>query len=260
MIGEAARQLYEDGQRMLDRIIAEKLLQAKAAIGLFPAAGVGDDIVVNNGEGTLTVIHCLRQQMEKPPGRPNYSLADFVAPQDSGKEDYVGMFAVTAGIGLDELVAHFEAQHDDYCAILSKALADRLAEALAEYMHKRVREELWAYSEPVALDNDALIREEYRGIRPAPGYPACPDHTEKGELFRVLDASQTAGIKLTESFAMLPAASVSGYYFSHPQAAYFGIGRINRDQVEDYARRKGMDVAVVERWLAPNLAYEPGAF
>ncbi len=257
--GEAARQLYEDGQRMLDRIISEKLLTAKAAVGIFPAAGVGDDIVVNNGEGALSVIHCLRQQMEKPPGRSNYSLADFVAPQDCGKEDYVGMFAVTAGIGLDQLVDHFEAQHDDYCAILSKALADRLAEALAEYMHKRVREELWAYSEPAGLDSGALIREEYRGIRPAPGYPACPDHTEKGELFRVLDASKAVDISLTESFAMLPAASVSGYYFSHPQAAYFGIGRINRDQVEDYARRKGMDVSVLERWLASNLAYEPDA-
>ena len=154
-----------------------------------------------------------------------------------------------------EVVAHFEAQQDDYCAILSKALADRLAEALAEYMHKRVREELWAYAQPQSLDNEALIREEYQGIRPAPGYPACPDHTEKEDLFRILDATNATGIRLTESFAMLPAASVSGYYFSHPEAAYFGIGRINRDQVEDYARRKGMDIATVERWLAPNLAY-----
>ncbi len=194
--------------------------------------------------------------MEKPPGRPNYCLADFIAPQESGKQDYVGLFAVTAGIGLDKLVAHFEAQHDDYCAILSKALADRLAEALAEYMHKRVREELWAYAEPQPLDNGALIRGEYQGIRPAPGYPACPDHTEKGELFRILDATDAAGIELTESFAMLPAASVSGYYFSHPESAYFGIGRVNRDQIEDYAVRKGMDVATIERWLAPNLGYE----
>ncbi len=258
VVGQAASQLFDDAQKMLDRIVAEKLLQAKAVVGFFPAANIGDDIAVQNGQGPVTVIHCLRQQMEKPPGRPNYSLADFVAPQDCDKEDYVGMFAVTAGLGLDALVDHYEAHHDDYCAILSKALADRLAEALAEYMHKHVREDLWAYSEPAALDNEALIREEYRGIRPAPGYPACPDHTEKGELFRVLEASQTAEVTLTESFAMLPAASVSGYYFSHPESAYFGIGRIGRDQVEDYARRKGMDVSAVERWLAPNLGYEPG--
>ncbi|MDX1417344.1 MAG: methionine synthase [Candidatus Promineifilaceae bacterium] len=257
LVGTAARQLYEDAQRMLERIINERLLVARAVVGLFPAASVGDDIVINNGQGVLTTIHCLRQQMEKPPGRPNISLADFVAPQESGKGDYVGMFAVTAGIGLEELVAHFEADHDDYCAIMSKALADRLAEALAEYMHKKVREELWAYSEPSVLDNEALIRENYCGIRPAPGYPACPDHTEKEELFRILGATESAGVELTESFAMLPAASVSGYYFSHPESAYFGIGRIERDQVEDYARRKGLDVAVVERWLASNLAYEP---
>jgi 5-methyltetrahydrofolate--homocysteine methyltransferase len=242
---------------LLDRIIAEKLLTARAVIGLFPAASIGDDVAFENGAAESQTIHFLRQQMEKPPGRPNYCLADFVAPLESGKQDHIGMFAVTAGIGLEKVVAHFEAQHDDYCAILSKALADRLAEALAEYMHKRVREDLWAYAEAQPLDNGALISEEYQGIRPAPGYPACPDHTEKGELFRILDVSQAAGIELTESFAMLPAASVSGYYFSHPQAAYFGIGRINRDQIEDYAERKGMDVTIVERWLAPNLGYEP---
>jgi len=258
-VGEAARQLYDDAQKLLDRIIAEKLLTAKAVVGLFPAASVGDDIVLHNGGDAPRTIHCLRQQMEKPPGRPNYCLSDFIAPLESGKQDTVGMFAVTTGLGLQEVVAGFEAQHDDYCAILSKALADRLAEALAEYIHKRVREELWAYDVPGPLDTGALIREEYQGIRPAPGYPACPDHTEKGELFRILDATQAAGITLTESFAMMPAASVSGYYFSHPQAAYFGLGRINRDQVEDYARRKGMDVTIVERWLAPNLAYEPNA-
>jgi 5-methyltetrahydrofolate--homocysteine methyltransferase len=256
-VGEAARQLYEDAQNMLDRIIAEKLLTARALVGIFPATSVGDDIMLHNGEEVPVAIHCLRQQMEKPPGRPNYCLADFVAPLESGKPDHIGMFAVTAGIGLQEIVAHFEAQHDDYCAILSKALADRLAEALAEYMHKRVREDLWGYAAAQSLDNGALIREDYQGIRPAPGYPACPDHTEKGELFRILDASRSAGIDLTESFAMLPSASVSGYYFSHPQATYFGIGRINRDQIEDYAQRKGMDVTTVERWLAPNLAYEP---
>ncbi|UCC54680.1 MAG: methionine synthase [Anaerolineaceae bacterium] len=256
-VGEPARQLYDDAQELLDRIIAEKLLTAKAVIGLFPAASDGDDIVLQNGEEKPAVIHCLRQQMEKPPGRPNYSLADFVAPRESGKQDFVGMFAVTAGIGLQEIVADLEAQHDEYCAIMAKALADRLAEALAEYMHKRVREELWAYADAQTFDNEALISETYPGIRPAPGYPACPDHTEKEELFRILNAQQAAGITLTESFAMLPAASVSGYYFSHPQAAYFGIGRINRDQVQDYAQRKGIDVAAAERWLAQNLAYEP---
>ncbi|NCF65012.1 MAG: methionine synthase, partial [Chloroflexi bacterium] len=256
-VGEPARQLYDDAQELLDRIIAKKLLTAKAVIGLFPAASDGDDIVLQNGEEKPAVIHCLRQQMEKPPGRPNYSLADFVAPRESGKQDFVGMFAVTAGIGLQEIVADLEAQHDEYCAIMAKALADRLAEALAEYMHKRVREELWAYADAQTFDNEALISETYPGIRPAPGYPACPDHTEKGELFRILNAQQAAGITLTESFAMLPAASVSGYYFSHPQAAYFGIGRINRDQVQDYAQRKGIDVATAERWLAQNLAYEP---
>jgi 5-methyltetrahydrofolate--homocysteine methyltransferase len=254
-VGEAARQLYDDAQQMLERIIAEKMLTARAVVGFFPAASAGDDILLQNGERSPETIHFLRQQMEKPPGRPNYCLADFVAPQESGLQDYVGLFAVTAGIGLEEVVAHFEAQHDDYCAILSKALADRLAEALAEYMHKRVREELWAYAQPQAVDNEALIREEYQGIRPAPGYPACPDHTEKEDLFRLLDATDATGIKLTESFAMMPAASVSGYYFSHPKSAYFGIGRVNRDQIEDYARRKGMDIATVERWLAPYLAY-----
>jgi 5-methyltetrahydrofolate--homocysteine methyltransferase len=256
LVGEAARQLFDDAQKLLDRIIGEKLLRAKAVVGLFPAVSAGDDILLQNGEEEAAVIHCLRQQMEKPPGRPNYSLADFVAPQESGKQDNIGLFAVTAGLGLQEVVAHFEAQHDDYCAIMAKALADRLAEALAEYMHKRVREELWAYADPQPLENSSLISEAYRGIRPAPGYPACPDHTEKAELFRILNVSEAAGIVLTESFAMLPAASVSGYYFSHPQSAYFGIGRINRDQVEDYAQRKGIAVATAERWLAQNLAYD----
>lgn len=254
-VGQAARQLFDDAQKMLDRIIGEKLLTARAVIGFFPAASTGDDVLLYNGQESPDTLHFLRQQMEKPPGRANYCLADFVVPLESGKDDYLGMFAVTAGLGLDDLVAHFEAQHDDYCAILSKALADRLAEALAEYMHKRVREELWAYVEPQPHDNDALLREEYQGIRPAPGYPACPDHTEKEELFRILDATPATGIELTESYAMMPASSVSGYYFSHPESAYFGIGRLNRDQIQDYARRKGMDVAEVERWLAPYLAY-----
>jgi len=193
--------------------------------------------------------------MQRPPGRPNLSLADYIAPAGSGLTDTLGFFAVTAGLGLDEVVRRYEAAHDDYNAILAKALADRLAESLAEWTHALVRRELWGYAPDEALDNDALIAEQYRGIRPAPGYPSCPDHTEKGELFRVLDATNAAGIHLTESFAMLPAASVSGYYFAHPQAAYFGMGRIGRDQLEDYAARKGMSVELAERWLASSLGY-----
>jgi 5-methyltetrahydrofolate--homocysteine methyltransferase len=194
--------------------------------------------------------------MLKPPGRPNLALADFVAPKETGVPDYVGAFAVTAGLGLDELVARFEADHDDYNAILTKALADRLAEAFAERLHQRVRTEFWGYARDEALDNEGLVKERYQGIRPAPGYPACPDHTEKRTLFDLLGAEKRAGITLTESFAMLPASSVSGYYFWRPEAQYFGVGKIERDQVEDYARRKGMDVATVERWLAPNLNYD----
>lgn len=292
IVGAAARSLYNDAQGMLDCIIKEKWLTAKAVVGLFPANSVGDDVVVYNAEtqrgrdaeeqrrlgdwetgrpgnqshvvsqspslsvSPLTTIHFLRQQMEKPPGRPNHSLADYIAPLDSGLTDYIGFFAVTAGIGLDEVVRRFQAAHDDYNAILAKALADRLAEALAEMMHERVRRAYWGYAAEESLDNEALIKEAYQGIRPAPGYPACPDHTEKGELFRVLDAERQANICLTESYAMLPAASVSGYYLSHPQAAYFGMGRVGRDQIEDYARRKGMDVETAERWLASNLGYE----
>jgi 5-methyltetrahydrofolate--homocysteine methyltransferase len=194
--------------------------------------------------------------MVKPPGRPNLALADFVAPRMSGVPDYIGAFAVTAGVGLEDLVKQFEAEHDDYNAILSKALADRLAEAFAELLHLRVRREFWGYARGESLDNQGLIKERYQGIRPAPGYPACPDHTEKRTLFDLLEVEKTAGITLTESFAMLPTASVSGYYFWRPEAHYFGVGKIERDQVEDYARRKGMDVATVERWLAPNLNYE----
>ncbi|MCA9948365.1 MAG: methionine synthase [Anaerolineales bacterium] len=257
IVGESARQLFEDAQQMLDCIISEKWLTARAVIGLFPANSQADDILVCDGNGTTTTIHCLRQQMEKPPGRPNFALSDFIMPAGKDKQDYIGMFAVTAGIGLKDMVARFEAAHDDYNAIIAKALADRLAEALAEYMHKRVREEFWAYCDSTPLDNNALIKEQYRGIRPAPGYPACPDHTEKGELFRVLDAAAQANINLTENYAMSPAASVSGYYFAHPEAAYFGLGRIGKDQVEDYAQRKGLTVAKTEHWLASNLGYDP---
>jgi 5-methyltetrahydrofolate--homocysteine methyltransferase len=231
-------------------------------IGLWPANTVGfDDIEVFTDEsrnGVRAVVHTLRQQMARDRGeRPNLALADFLAGKESGIADWLGGFAVTTGHGLDAVVADFEARHDDYAAIMVKALADRLAEALAERMHERVRKEFWAYDPAEALSNADLIAEGYRGIRPAPGYPACPDHTEKRTLFDLLEAETTAGITLTENFAMMPAASVSGYYFSHPDARYFGLGRIHRDQVEDYARRKGMNLKEMERWLAPNLAYDP---
>jgi 5-methyltetrahydrofolate--homocysteine methyltransferase len=255
-VGQTARNLYHDAQAMLNCIVREQWLTANGVIGLFPAQAVGDDILVLNGSSEpLTTIHCLRQQMERPPGRPNFSLADFVAPQESGVSDHVGLFAVTAGLGIEERVAQFEADHDDYNAILLKALADRLAEAFAERLHQRVRQEFWGYADEESCANEDLIAERYRGIRPAPGYPACPDHTGKPELFRVLDAPGRAGMTLTESCAMRPAASVSGYYFSHPQSQYFGIGRIDRDQVADYAARKGWDVETAERWLAPVLGY-----
>jgi 5-methyltetrahydrofolate--homocysteine methyltransferase len=244
---------------LLDRIVHEGLLGAHGVFGFFPANSVGDDIELYSDRARTEkrgVIHTIRQQMIKPPGRPNLALADFVAPRDSGVPDYIGAFAVTAGAGIEGLVSSFEAAHDDYNAILTKALADRLAEAFAELLHQRVRREFWGYAPNEALDNEALIKERYQGIRPAPGYPACPDHTEKRVLFDLLQAEDNAGITLTESFAMLPASSVSGYYFWHPQSQYFGVGKIGRDQIEDYARRKGMDLAAVERWLSPNLNYE----
>ena len=258
-VGKAARSLFDDAQRMLRVIVADRALTARAAVGFFPANSVGDDIEVYTDDARTTVlatIHTLRQQMAKGPGRPNLALADYVAPRESGARDYVGGFAVTTGHGLGPLVARFEAQHDDYSAILAKALADRLAEAFAERLHERVRTELWGYAREEALDVDALIREDYQGIRPAPGYPACPDHTEKSTLFHILDAEARTGITLTDSFAMLPAASVSGWYFWRAEAKYFGVGKIEKDQVEDYARRKGMDLATVERWLGPNLNYD----
>jgi 5-methyltetrahydrofolate--homocysteine methyltransferase len=230
-------------------------------VGLFAANAVGDDVELyaDGDRGTLrAVMPGLRQQFEKPPGRPNLCLADFVAPRESGLADFAGAFAVTAGIGLDALCAAFEADHDDYGSIMAKALADRLAEALAEHVHQRVRRELWGYAPDESLENAALIAERYRGIRPAPGYPACPDHTTKGALFDLLAVPETAGISLTESYAMLPTASVSGWYLAHPEAHYFGLGRIGRDQVEDYARRRNLPAAEVERWLSPNLAYDPG--
>jgi len=263
-VGKAARGLFNDAQAMLQRLVGEKWLTARAVIGFWPANAVGDDIEIYTDDTRTTVlmtVHSLRQQMVREGNsndRANMALADFIAPKDSGVKDYIGAFAVTAGIGTDEKVREFERDQDDYNAILFKALADRLAEAFAERMHQRVRKEFWDYDPAENLSNDQLIAEQYRGIRPAPGYPACPDHTEKALLWRLLDAEKNAGITLTESFAMWPTAAVSGFYFAHPKAAYFGLGKIERDQVEDYAKRKGMDLETMERWLAPNLNYDPG--
>ncbi|MDD3610584.1 MAG: methionine synthase [Halothiobacillaceae bacterium] len=260
VVGTEARKLYHDATAMLDRIIAEKWLTARAVLGLWPAARLGADDIVLYTDDTrrerLAVLHHLRQQMERPTDKPNQCLADFIAPEGV-VADYLGGFAVTAGIGADEKVAQFEAEHDDYQAIMLKALADRLAEAFAERLHERVRKEFWGYAADEALDNDALIREEYSGIRPAPGYPACPDHSEKGTLWELLQPDTRIGLKLTENFAMYPTAAVSGWYFAHPEAKYFGTGRIGRDQVEDYAHRKGWSQAEAERWLAPILGYDP---
>ncbi|WP_424628250.1 methionine synthase [Bradyrhizobium sp. SYSU BS000235] len=261
-VGEAARSLYEDARKMLDRIIKENWFKASATIGFWPANAEGDDIVLYTDESRKTPIatlHTLRQQLEKREGRFNAALSDFIAPQTSGVPDYVGMFVVTAGIGEDVIADRFKNANDDYSSILVKALADRLAEAFAERMHERVRKEFWGYAPDEALSSDQLILEQYQGIRPAPGYPAQPDHTEKATLFRLLDAEQTAGVKLTESYAMWPGSSVSGLYFSHPESYYFGVGKIERDQVEDYAARKGYSSEQIERWLAPILNYIPTA-
>jgi 5-methyltetrahydrofolate--homocysteine methyltransferase len=262
VVGEAASNLYADARRALKQLIAERWLAARAVIGLYPANSVGDDIEVYADESRTTVlhrVHTLRQQKPKPTGQPHYALADFVAPKSSGTPDWIGAFAVTAGVGLDDKVREHEAKHDDYGAIMLKSLADRLAEALAERMHERVRREFWGYAPEERLINDQLIHEDYRGIRPAPGYPACPDHTEKGTLWRLLDVEARAGIRLTENYAMHPAAAVSGWYFSHPDSLYFQVGRIDADQVADYARRKGMTREEAERWLAPILGYEVAA-
>jgi 5-methyltetrahydrofolate--homocysteine methyltransferase len=258
-VGPRARELFEDARKLLGRIAASKLLSARAVYGFFPANSVEDDIEVY-AEGrsrVLTVFHCLRQQAEKPEAQPNQSLADFIAPRGLGVEDFIGAFALTAGIGVEALCAQFERDHDDYSSIMTKALADRLAEGFAELLHKRVRQE-WGYGLNENLEPEDLVHERYRGIRPAPGYPACPDHTEKRLLFDLLSAEARTGISLTESFAMLPASSVSGLYLAHPEARYFSVGKIARDQVLDYSSRKGMAVGEVERWLAPNLGYDPG--
>jgi 5-methyltetrahydrofolate--homocysteine methyltransferase len=257
-VGAAARELFDDAQAMLLRAMGEGLLRADGVVGFWPAGSTSDDdIVVWADEARTTEmarLHTLRQQVARKDGRADLALADYVAPVDAGVPDHIGAFAVTAGHGLAEARATFEAAHDDYSAILLTALADRLAEAFAERLHELVRRELWGYAADEALDNAALIAESYQGIRPAPGYPACPDHTEKSTLFRLLEAESRAGIELTESMAMLPAAAVSGIYLWHPQARYFGVGKIDRDQLEDYARRKGWSITEAERWLAPNLA------
>ncbi|HEY4556009.1 MAG TPA: vitamin B12 dependent-methionine synthase activation domain-containing protein, partial [Lysobacter sp.] len=244
IVGAQARELYRDARAMLERIVGEKWLTARAVFGLWPANSVGDDVEVRaGGSDGATMLRFLRQQVDKPADRPDFCLADFIAPKESGVRDWIGGFAVTAGIGIEDHVARFEAQHDDYNAILLKALADRLAEAFAERLHQRVRKDYWGYATAETLDNDALIEEKYEGIRPAPGYPACPEHSEKATLFRLLDAERHAGVRLTESFAMYPAAAVSGYYFSHPRSQYFVVGRVSKEQVEDYARRKGVELA-----------------
>ena len=258
-IGGKAKELFDDAQQLLKEIVGHKLLTARAVYGFFPANSVGDDIEVYADESrrdVLTTFHTLRQQMDKPEGQFNHALADFIAPKTSGLADFLGAFAVTTGIGIEALCERFEKAHDDYNSIMTKALADRLAEAFAELLHKRVRED-WGYGADEHLSTDDLIRERYRGIRPAPGYPACPDHTEKGLLFDLLQVEKNAGIHLTETFAMYPASSVSGLYFAHPESKYFSVGKIGRDQAVDYHLRKRMDLRTVERWLSPNLNYDP---
>ncbi len=259
--GEQARKLFADAQELLDRIMREDLLEARAVYGLFPANASGDDVILYKDQArseALTTFHFLRQQMVKDNGEPDRSLADYIAPVETGLRDHLGAFAVTSGIGLKALVDQFEADHDDYNAIMAEAIADRLAEAFAEYLHKRVRDE-WGFGRTENLTAEQLIEEQYRGIRPAAGYPACPDHTEKGILWQLLDVEEKAGIKITENFAMWPGSSVSGLYFAHPQSRYFGLGKIDRDQVLDYHLRKGMTLQEMERWLGPNLNYEPSA-
>jgi 5-methyltetrahydrofolate--homocysteine methyltransferase len=255
IVGARARELFRDAWHLLENIVASRSLRARAVYGFWPANSNGDDIQVfadDSRSNVTATFHTLRQQLRKAAGESNYALADFIAPKTSGVADYLGAFAVTAGEGLNELCAGFERNNDDYNSIMAKALADRLAEAFAECLHKRVREE-WGYGLGESLSTEDLIKERYRGIRPAPGYPAMPDHTEKETLFRLLDAERNTGIQLTESFAMLPASSVCGLYFAHPDAEYFSVGRIDHDQLEDYSARKNMSVTEMERWLRPNL-------
>jgi 5-methyltetrahydrofolate--homocysteine methyltransferase len=259
VVGATARDLYRDARAMLQRIVDEQWLEASATVGFWPAARVGaDDLALFADESrseVLATLHHLRQQTEKPDEKPNLSLADYIAPLESGVADYIGGFCVTTGHGVEEKAREFQGNHDDYSSIMLKALADRLAESFAEYMHRLVRKELWGYAPDETLSCEELIRERYRGIRPAPGYPACPDHTEKATLFALLDAPKTCGVTLSDNFAMSPASSVSGFYYSHPAARYFAVGKVGRDQVENLAHRKGLPLAEVERWLRPNLDY-----
>jgi 5-methyltetrahydrofolate--homocysteine methyltransferase len=255
VVGEHASELYSDAQKLLREVIEKRLLKAKAVFGLFPANSVEDDIEVTNTEADQTVtFHTLRQQSSKKKGVPHIALADFIAPKSSGIQDYMGCFCVTAGFGTQDLATSYEQDHDDYNAIMIKALSDRLAEAFAEYLHKEVRTGYWGYAAKEDLTNDDLIKEAYKGIRPAPGYPACPDHLEKNTIWDLLQVEENIGVQLTESLAMWPAASVSGYYFAHPHSRYFGLGKIAQDQLVSYARRKGISVEMAQKWLAPNLA------
>jgi 5-methyltetrahydrofolate--homocysteine methyltransferase len=258
--GDEARKLFLDAQKLMDEIVENKLLSAQAVVGLFPANTVNDDTIEiysdENRTEVVTKFETLRQQGAKAKGIPNISLSDFIKPRESGEIDYMGGFAVTAGVGIEKLLEKYQKDNDDYSSIIVKALADRMAEALAELMHAKVRRELWGYAPDEQLPNEDLIREKYQGIRPAPGYPACPEHTEKRTLFELLDVEKNTGIHLTESCAMYPAASVSGFYFAHPKSKYFPLGKIQRDQVEDYAKRKGMSIEEAERWLMPVLSYE----
>jgi len=260
VVGVEAQKLFDDAQTMLDQIIRDKSLQANGVFGFYPASRTEkDDVTLFHPLDTkkqFSEFHFLRQQNKKAKDLPNFSLADFIAPATTNKEDYIGMFAVTAGLGIEKLLEKFKADHDDYSDIMVKALADRLAEAFAECLHEKVRREFWGYANNESPSNDEMIEEKYQGIRPAPGYPACPDHTEKKILFEILDAENQAGIKLTESYAMYPASSVSGFYFSHPDSKYFGLGKIEKDQVIEYSERKGMKLEEIERWLAPNLSYD----
>jgi 5-methyltetrahydrofolate--homocysteine methyltransferase len=257
-VGEEARRLFADANEMLEEIIQHSRLQAKGVIFIYPAGSKDEDVTVYADEArtqALDTFHFLRQQRKMAGGIPNISLADYIATQGSGVADYLGGFAVTAGIGTDDLVAQYDKENDDYKSIMAKALADRLAEAFAEYLHREVRTQWWGYAQSETLSNEDLIRENYRGIRPAPGYPACPEHTEKTTLFSLLNATENAGITLTESMAMMPAAAVSGFYFAHPESQYFGLGKIAKDQVQDYANRKGWTLQEAERWLGPVLSY-----
>ncbi|MEJ2506897.1 MAG: vitamin B12 dependent-methionine synthase activation domain-containing protein, partial [Ignavibacteriaceae bacterium] len=256
--GKEAKKLFNDAEKLLGEIISKKLLKANGVAGIFPANSINDDIEIYSDErriGVKRVLHTLRQQMIKSASQPNYALADFIAPKENKVNDYIGMFAVTSGLGIEKIVKEYENQHDDYNSILVKALADRLAEAFAEYLHEKVRKEIWGYSQEEKLSNEELIKEKYIGIRPAPGYPSQPDHTEKPIIFSLLDVEKNTGIKLTESLAMYPAASVCGLYFSNPEAKYFNIGKIGKDQVLDYHRRKGMSIEETEKWLSPVLNY-----